>query len=276
MDQSLVWTIPNSGGDIEIYIPGKKRVIHKISGGADSAILLYILAKYRNDFNPDIKFDLATSVNQQLPYQEIFAKKVIQYVNSVQPLGDFIHHVNTNLGDDDYNLGQDRVSEPLHNLDNIEEGYETMQWTGITLNPPKDEMKANKMWDIDRVFARDPVPQGKTWKDHAIEISEKNMIAYVENLGATTAVVPSEDYPAKHYEMDGQSGVFKYQRPFRNHHKRHIAELYNTFNVMDDLFPLTRSCEKVTTDFSLHCGKCWFCKERKWGFGPLDAHLDND
>jgi 7-cyano-7-deazaguanine synthase in queuosine biosynthesis len=35
------------------------------------------------------------------------------------------------------------------------------------------------------------------------------------------------------------------------------------------IFPITRSCESWTNDFSKHCGECWWCKEREWGFGRL-------
>jgi 7-cyano-7-deazaguanine synthase in queuosine biosynthesis len=56
-------------------------------------------------------------------------------------------------------------------------------------------------------------------------------------------------------------------RPFRNIDKKGIAELYEKFGLLDTLFPITRSCELTTTDFSEHCGTCWFCEERKWGFG---------
>lgn len=57
--------------------------------------------------------------------------------------------------------------------------------------------------------------------------------------------------------------------PLVNTDKKGVADLYNYFGVMDDLFPLTRSCEKETDDFSEHCGECWFCHERMYGFGRL-------
>jgi 7-cyano-7-deazaguanine synthase in queuosine biosynthesis len=57
--------------------------------------------------------------------------------------------------------------------------------------------------------------------------------------------------------------------PLVNIDKRGVAELYKKFGLMETLFPLTRSCEEFTDDFSEHCGNCWFCAERKWGFGKL-------
>jgi hypothetical protein len=63
-----------------------------------------------------------------------------------------------------------------------------------------------------------------------------------------------------------------WHRPFVNTNKAGIKELYDQFNLLEpgSLFDQTRTCEEWTNDFSKHCGKCWFCKERLWGFGKLD------
>jgi len=57
--------------------------------------------------------------------------------------------------------------------------------------------------------------------------------------------------------------------PFSNVDKKAIAELYEHYNLIDTLFPMTRSCEAETNYFSKHCGKCWWCGEREYGFGRL-------
>ena len=58
--------------------------------------------------------------------------------------------------------------------------------------------------------------------------------------------------------------------------KRMVAHLYKYFDILDALFPLTRSCEwhnSNTFDAANpgdgHCGQCWWCKEREWAFGRL-------
>ena len=58
----------------------------------------------------------------------------------------------------------------------------------------------------------------------------------------------------------------KYYIPFFNYNKKDISELYKLLNVTDSLFPYTRSCESLT-QFTGHCGECWWCEERKWAFG---------
>jgi 7-cyano-7-deazaguanine synthase in queuosine biosynthesis len=57
--------------------------------------------------------------------------------------------------------------------------------------------------------------------------------------------------------------------PLINFNKQHVSELYDYFDLQNTLFPLTRSCEQYTDDFTQHCNNCWFCGERKWGFGRL-------
>lgn len=71
----------------------------------------------------------------------------------------------------------------------------------------------------------------------------------------------------------GENIVKNSYRPFRNINKKAIKEIYEYFNVLKELFPITRSCEykvKPTSSFDWyekHCGECWFCNERLWGFG---------
>lgn len=60
----------------------------------------------------------------------------------------------------------------------------------------------------------------------------------------------------------------KWYRPLYNINKQEVANLYEEFGVMDSLFPVTRSCESLTL-LDGHCGQCWWCEERLWGFGNL-------
>jgi|TARA_Y100000310_G_scaffold329034_1_gene398200 hypothetical protein len=67
-------------------------------------------------------------------------------------------------------------------------------------------------------------------------------------------------------------------QPFANIDKKGICELYESLGVLNELFPLTHSCEMIhgeylmQLDLSKHCGydSCWWCQERLWGFGELD------
>jgi len=83
-----------------------------------------------------------------------------------------------------------------------------------------------------------------------------------------------EDWETRHGKFEQWNGdhIHPGYRPFINTNKKGVAEIYDQFNLMEpgSLFEQTRSCEAYTDDFSSHCGKCWFCKEREWGFGRTD------
>lgn len=56
------------------------------------------------------------------------------------------------------------------------------------------------------------------------------------------------------------------ETPYSKLTKRDIALKYYEYGIHNKLFPLTFSCI-VNTD--VHCGKCWWCQERLWGFGRI-------
>jgi 7-cyano-7-deazaguanine synthase in queuosine biosynthesis len=60
------------------------------------------------------------------------------------------------------------------------------------------------------------------------------------------------------------------RRPFVNKDKKTIAKIYTDLNLMDTLFPVTRSCEQSgILEYYDHCGQCWWCEERQWGFNRV-------
>jgi hypothetical protein len=56
--------------------------------------------------------------------------------------------------------------------------------------------------------------------------------------------------------------------PFVNIDKKTIAAMYKELNLTDSLFPLTKSCVSNYIKDG-HCEQCWFCAERRWGFGRI-------
>ncbi len=60
----------------------------------------------------------------------------------------------------------------------------------------------------------------------------------------------------------------RFYMPFSNIDKKEIYNIYKELNLLDTLFPLTRSCESLTLTKG-HCGQCWWCEERQWAFEKL-------
>lgn len=127
-----------------------------------------------------------------------------------------------------------------------------------------------------------------TWKYARPSIVEKTNAQkgidtlYCEYAGTTknppknSGVPPSEeshrDYNTKHY-VNGvatsvMNGIFeKYYEPIRNADKRITMWLADQLNILEDLLHITRSCEGgpvETENFTKECMECWWCLERHW------------
>lgn len=213
--------IEHSQGNIEIALDDRiKKVGIKLSGGADSAILAYLLAKYKKEERPDLRIVPMTNVCKVKPYNEIFALKVIDFVTNEIGVDFSEHIVIKNIDHDGFLTYHDMILDMLYGSNLIDEHF-----IAITSYPPEGGM----------------------------DMSGTDQIS---GLDRTRGLKPTKENRSN--------------RPFYNLDKRGIAELYHRFELTDRLFPLTRSCEAFTHDFSHHCGTCWWCRERQWAFGRLD------
>lgn len=207
----------------------------KMSGGADSSLLCYLLCKYKLEHRPDIKLFPITAVNKVKPYQYHYARKVIEFCENEFSIK-FEEHTTSEPVEGNAVLirEQEQLVDKLYSNKKID-----CHFTGITSNPPMEicEQFTQQYPHLTRPTERDPTSK---LKDTVLGVS---------------FIYPSPI-------------TF---RPFANTDKRGIAELYKMFDLTDRLFPITKSCEFKTTDVdALHCGdKCWFCLERHWGFGRL-------
>ena len=195
----------------------------KLSGGADSAILCYMLAKYIKECRPNITLYPITAVSSTKPYNAVFAQQIIK---KIQLLLDFefgqhwIRPVESSSSQE-YIAGQEKFINELYQNQIIH-----IHFSGITAIP--DPADAPELHDC-------------------LLVQE-----LVDNRSRGTHKKP-------------QHGI-RWQRPLINIDKKAVFELYRDLGVLDELFPLTRSCEAHTKDFSQHCKQCWFCKERFWAF----------
>jgi hypothetical protein len=216
--------VETSQGEIIIDVPEKySKVGIKISVGADSAILSYMLALYKRDVR-DIDLIPFTAINAAKPYQHIFAHRVIGFIEKQVGVQFYIHQIKPEL------VNPDTYAEELTEYTRLlrNNGIIQTHFTGITENPDADvKLVLDNGWD------------GMADREKSLGIKPiKRKNSYV---------------------------------PFANVNKKAIAELYNYYGLTDTLFPITRSCESRKTHFTQpHCGKCWWCVERKWAFGRLD------
>mgnify|MGYP003636982990 FL=1 len=186
----------------------------KISGGADSAIVTYMLAKYVTEERPDITIHPVTGIADIKPYQLIFADQVLRKVEDLTGVV-FAQHQFGSVRATHYTEDQLTLTRSLKYGKNLF----TMHFNGITANPTQA--------DAPHLYNNEAVPE------RIKQATKKN----------------------------------NHRRPLINIDKRGVAEHYTRLGVLEELFPVTRSCEEITTDFSKHCQVCWFCAERHWGFG---------
>ena len=193
-----------------------------VSGGADSAILLYYLMK-----NCTNHIDIFTQ-GSNLKYRRnaIIAPRVVEQCIELTGNINVVHHISYNESATDSSMIEMPKSAIKRRLVDV-------VYDGTTMNPPND-------------IASKFVPEFKF--DTIRQDSGDN-------------------------EMTHSGGDF--YMPWANTNKKGIAEMYRDENLINNLLPVTRSCEydptcdyfDGTDDPGLgHCGECWWCKEREWGF----------
>lgn len=186
-----------------------------VSGGADSAMLLYLLMKYH--VSKIYIFTLASSLKNN-----VNSKHAIDVVSKCSELTgnqNFTHMIS---------YCHTQTSEILfrQTLEYIENGTINWLYTGITKNPP-DEVLSEF--------------QDRTTESHERDPTVERTVVNEESKLIT---------------------------PFTNIDKKDLADLYKQHNILETIFPLTRSCEHLS-EFEGHCKVCWWCEERNWGFGRL-------
>lgn len=212
------------------YDQGFKKWGIKISGGADSALVAYMLIHIiqANDWD-DVSIHAITGITDTKPWNEIYAKKVLKKLTEISGF-EFSGHTCGIVSSDNYAKSQEKLVNHA-----FETGKVNLRFTGITANPDRTS-ETEHIWKY--VGPADSNRRNKSGKKKPLFNSGNSC------------------------------------NPLINTDKRGVAELYEYFGITDDIFPLTRSCEKddavQTENFTRHCEKCWFCLEREWGFGRFE------
>ena len=213
-------TIINIIDDLTLTIPNAPIGI-MMSGGADSAILLYFLLKHSKN-----KIHIFTLANQQK--RIITTHSSLNVVSKCAELTDnynFVHHITYEKEQNINNL----FTTPSQFLN---DSIIDFLYTGITKDPP------TQVTDTFRV------PPTQTVQRNPNVIRE----TLINNNFFT---------------------------PWTNIDKQYICKIYNHYTLINNLYPLTRSCEwqiglnNAEDPSNGHCGECWWCEERKWGFNKL-------
>lgn len=222
------------------------------SGGPDSAIIIWAVAKYIKENNLPINI-FHTSIDSTEKFWYIHhAKQVINFVEKELGIpaaahitqNDVVVTADENGNPVGYAEAQREVNtELLRNKHSI----------GYIMNG-NSNMLAQKF--LREAQEKDPEKYGH--------------LHYTD----TTRLMPEDGGTKIRQEFtELRRGRIKYE-PFTNLDKRSVKECYDYYGVTDTLFPLTRSCEAEASNSQRyigqeHCGKCIFCFERLAVFGRL-------
>lgn len=215
-----------------------ENVIIRLSGGADSAILLWMICNEWKKENKPLTVWPITIIHGVRNWQSYHAQQVYDYIQE-NSYGNFMPQrawLCENPKEDYVDYQESLIDEVVSEI-----GETSQVFNGVTANPPEEI--GQKYWGSSPVFGE------KVW-----ECREKHR--------------DWEGRWNKQLVDDDERRKLIHCCPFIHSHKGAIAELYEKYDLMD-LLKITRSCEgwdHMTHGFTETCGECWWCMERDWAF----------
>jgi hypothetical protein len=233
----------------------------KMSGGLDSASMLYVLCdiKSKGLLHPETTLHPVTGVNWPRPYQEHFVNKTIDYVNSI--FGENVPYTDAVCGGKDDDIG-DVVN------DHIEQRFKKREidvaYIGETKFLPLDIINGTK-WE-----------NAITKCEYFGNRLPFNVILDVTNPENTG--YHHEDLYDRIWERGTDDLVFNKGSiaPYKNYHKGHVKQITDHYGISDKLLEITRSCEysylmdrkdEQMMEWEEHCEECLWCVERMVTYG---------
>jgi len=208
------------------------------SGGVDSTVMLYSVALAY----PDRKIVAITAGCSYIDdhVNLPFAAQMLERLLHKLPAGAINEHVVT--------YHDDRVGHHCGQYMNENSDRFDVWLVGQNAAPAKGSTISDKNGEVWDLFDRCPLDSRK-------EITQPNWDVW-----------------------EGHT-VFK---PLLHLDKKEVFALARNYEIYDDIVELSRSCPQVynnetIADFEPHCGKCWWCLERKWGMSmePTVAEIYN-
>jgi hypothetical protein len=256
------------------------RVVINVSGGLDSASLLFLLCKYF----PKIEKHVFTGDDVNHPIDAFNAENVVNHIMKKIPSHNIKSHDFISFDDmnpeilkevkllvekrpeyrtefpyikrsldgrciphkfTDEEMFYGKIAKPLLNDRNtsyIMKKYKCEVYlSGMTMNPPDDEMKRLKFYHLAEK------KRNESYK-HILEVKMQ------ENI-------------KKIYKPFNKG----YQ-PFHKVNKLFVKGILEEHSILDEIYPLTGSCTggaNITKLWTEPCKECFWCHERKWAFGKF-------
>lgn len=216
-----------------------------LSGGLDSTSLFYLICKHF----PDVQITPIIGIDAYAQFDTVCAKDSIEWMKQKFPNHRILETQSFNINHlDPYWL---KIANDMHSKGSKERVMSRIP-EGTSKN--LQMRKANReMFDKIKF---EYLVTGTTANPPDFVMKERGFFHLAE---------PSRNEP---HNRDNLIGGVLYT-PYININKKFIAEIYRQNDLMKDLYPFTSSCVGMpdeTDNGSHECGKCFWCKEKEWGF----------
>lgn len=225
------------------FDPMWKNISISLSGGADSALLAYMLCNVAKDHNITVHVINHIRCWKTKPWQQFNADNVFQWLYQKFYRVNFKRHTNFIAPELEYgNTGPTLIDEYNKNV------------SGDNIQQRAFAEYICALHDIDAYY-------------NAVTRNPKDI-----DLGGMSERDIDRDDNNCHLEIMQHMGRWALH-PFRFVDKSWILQQYRSYEIMD-LFNITRSCEGTFEEINYKnysagqfvplCGKCFWCKERAW------------
>jgi len=222
-----------------------QQVLLSLSGGLDSACLFYLLCRHL----PSIEIIPFTAADVNFSADTAAAKNVTDWMKMEFPKAKIKNLQSFVIDQEDRTLVTEKE---IKKFKKGKKEWKDLSTSGLSKIIQKNKICQNIHYQYpDAILCEGMTknPPIKVMKAHGLyDLAEKRR----DNVQITRT----------------KPGKKRYQ-PFVNVNKRFIAEVYKKNNLMNTLFPLTKSCvgdATITDNFTKECRSCFWCYEKKWAF----------
>jgi 7-cyano-7-deazaguanine synthase in queuosine biosynthesis len=238
-----------------------KRIVVSLSGGCDSASSFYLTAKHF----PDIEIYPLTLRDQNAPKDADAAIEITNFIKKRFPnskINDIEVGSYNDLDPKTYTKAQETIDKHPK--------YKSLNVVQMSKINSIDEQNTAFMKMIDRPLRVDGMTANPPVNVRMAFADRMKKYHPTRNFGPFEIDrVQGEIRRDVHDKPELKYNVYQ---PFLNVNKRFVAGVFKENNLMDDLYPITRSCvggSWQTKDFTEWCWQCFWCYEKDWAFNEV-------
>ena len=232
---------------VDFQCPDK--VLLSLSGGLDSAALLYLICT----FFPDTEIVPFTGHDVTAPMDYECTKDILQYIKEIFPDANIKEHdvYKFDIWDEEWRqLARERWDDETAVGVN---GEVVPKFTGLS-GLVKVLMLRENTKRLKTQYPKHVILTGMTANPPVEEQHKYGFYDVAER---------------RRDRRDNPTRTGMHYQPLMNVDKKFVAGVYKEYGLMESLYPYTSSCvgsEEDTSYFIKGCGKCFWCHEKKWAF----------